>query len=479
TLARAHRSETEARLRQARGVLNGRSVDTASVAEVLNSATIQSLRQHELTVLRSLSELANTYGEKHPKPQKVRSELREIRDKIQLEVGRILQGLANQVEIARSREIELIDGLDRLQNTAAEQNKSEAQLRILEREAQANRAIFENFLTRFKETSNQSGMQESDARILSRAVEPAQASFPDKRMIVMTAMMLAGLLGVALAFLLDEIESGFISVEQVENELRVPALGLVPQTLTNLSVVDKQNPLHWAVARPLSVEVESLRHIATSLLISCTDQPPKIILVTSALAGEGKTFMSCGLAQVQAMAGSRVLLIDCDLRRPSVHKALGVPNKKGLADMLAGKAGVNDVINIDARSGLNYITAGSRVGNTMLLLSSKTLRRAIELFSQQYDLIILDSSPILLVADGRVLSTVANATVMVVRWYSTRRNLVVMACEHLTSIGATVAGFVLNNVDISQHSKYYSYKDSGLYNPGYYKQYYGNNGKRA
>ncbi|MCK5274683.1 MAG: GumC family protein, partial [Alphaproteobacteria bacterium] len=246
-LARSARAEADARLRQVRSLLNSANgVD--SVAEVLSSPLIQRLREQEAEVERKIAELLTEYGDKHPRMINIRAEMRDLRAKITSEVNKIVQNLRGEVSVVRARENSLQSSLDKLKQRVGSLNSSEVQLRALQREANANRDLYETFLSRFKETSNQQEMQQSDGRIIARADLPREPSFPKKRLIFALVFVGSVFLGVVLVFAIEQLDHGFRSMEQIENITGIPSIGMVPAVGKS-----KGRPEKYAVENPTSI----------------------------------------------------------------------------------------------------------------------------------------------------------------------------------------------------------------------------------
>lgn len=463
-IARAKRAEAEARLGQIEGSIKSGGIE--SVSEVLSSRLIQSLRERESDVLSKSAELSAEYGAKHPRMIAVRTEIRNLREKIRAEVRKIIDGLKSEVEIAKARESSLNDSLGELEQRMGTLNRKDVQLRSLEREAQANSALLETFLVRFKETSAQKDIQTPDARIVSPASIPTLPSFPRKGLIIGLTLMASIFLGVVLVFAIEQLDAGFRSMEQIEKLSGHPALGLMPD------IKKKIDPIQFVLDEPVSAYAESLRNLHVSLSLSDVDNPPKVILMTSAGAEEAKTTTSISLARLLARAGHKVIVIDCDLRKPSVHERMGLPRKPGLVELLANKEGAKSVIQKDDASGADVIVAGERAASPPDLLGSGHMKQLLAELSKEYDLVILDSSPTLAVTDSRVLARFADKVVFVIRWEKTRREAALLGIKQIKEAGGDLAGAVLSVVDARKHAQY-DFADSGYYH-GKYTKYYTN-----
>ena len=465
-LARSARAEAEARLRQVRNLLKS-SGGVDSVAEVLSSPLIQRLREQEAGVERKIAELSTEYGDKHPRMINIRAEMGDLKGKIAAEVNKIVQNLRNEVSVVRAREKSLQASLQQLEQRVAELNTSEVQLRALQREANANRDLYETFLARFKETSTQEDMQRTDSRIIGRADIPIEPSFPKKRLILALVLVGSIFLGIVLAFAIEQLDHGFRSMEQVEHLTGIASIGLVP-TIAKA----KGQPENYAVDKPTSILGEAVRTIYTSLVLSSVDAPPRVVLITSALPEEGKTTISLLLGRMFALLGKRSIIIDTDLRRPQVHTKLGIPVAPGLVELLTGEATLEDVIHKDEATGADVIPAGRAGPNAAELLNSERLKSLLRELAADYDLAILDSPPTMVVADSRVLAHLADKTILVVRWAATRREVAAMALKHLVDAGGSIAGTVLSRVNVRKHAGY-GYGDSGYYYGASQKYYAG------
>jgi capsular exopolysaccharide synthesis family protein len=218
---------------------------------------------------------------------------------------------------------------------------------------------------------------------------------------------------------------------------------------------------------------EAVRSLRTAMLLTSMEAPPRTILLTSSIPGEGKTSMAMCLARIHARSGRRTLIIDCDVRRPRVHELTGVTNQAGLTDILMQHRELNEVVITDEHSGAHFVTAGGPVPDPAALLASDRMRRLLKDSASRYDLVILDSPPVLSVSDARVLSQMTDKTVFLVQWGSTRRPDVMMGVKQLTEAGADMAGLVLSRVNVRKHARY-GYRDSGYYYDDRYTKYYNN-----
>jgi len=468
-LSRAARAEREARLRQVKKLVS-RADDVGSIAEVLDSQLIHKLREQEAEVERKVAELSEEFGERHPKMINARAEIRDLNAKVKREVTKIVKGLENEVGIARTREASLRKGLEGLKKEVAKSNQAEVQLRILLRESDANRAILHTFLTRFKETSTQQDIevQRADARIISKADIPVNPSFPKKKLILALVFVGSTFLGVSLVFAVEQLDRGFRSGDQIEQLTGMHVLGLVPK-LIGLSKLGK-SPENAILNEPASAFSESIRTLNTALLLSHVKNPPKSILITSSQPNEGKTTIAISLGRMLSVSGRKVILVDVDFRRPGIGKILGLRPNNGLSDLLSERSTLKEVTQIDKVSGLYIITTGRPVPNPPDILASDRMKHLITKLENSYDMVIFDAPPVLAVSDARVLSNEVNATVFLVRWADTPREMAIQGIKQMVASGGKITGVLLSMVDAAKHAKY-GYGDSGYYY-GRIKKYY-------
>lgn len=467
--------EAQSRLAQLQrsGVTRGGSnVDAAikdnNILEVMQSPVIQNLRAQEADAQRRAADLAAQYGDKHPKMVNARAEIAEIRSKIQTEVNRVVDQLRNEVTTQQAREQSLNQLLSKMKADAARNDIAEVQLRDLERQAQANRALYENFLTQFKQTQSQDSFQQPDADIISHAPVPTLPSFPQKTVLILLSALTSFIIGILLALICQNLDVAIRSMDQVRSLLKVHPLGMVPA----LGGIRRpgNKPESEVLDRPLSAYAEAIRSIHTNLMLSDVDTRPRVVLVTSALPGEGKSTMAMSLAQMVARYGQRVIVIDGDLRRPAVHRLAGVSQRPGLVEWLLNRNALEEVIYSTGPGGIDVIPAGDQPQLPPNLLSSDRFRQLLRGLMERYDMVILDSAPVLAVSDTRILSTLAEKTLFVVRWASTSHKVAASALRQLYEANAQVAGVALMAVDVKAHAKD-GFTDSVLYS-GRLREYY-------
>lgn len=458
-VARTARAEAEAKLGQVRRLVQLQG-GAGAAADVLDSPIIQALVEQESTVKREAAALADEFGDRHPRMISARAALRDIQGKIAAEVGKIVQKLENDVGVARAREIALQDSLEQLKARMAQSNTAEVQLRALERDAAAERTMLETFLSRYEETSAQtdSAVQQSGARVISRADVPDNPSSPPRSLIVMTVFLIAGVLSVLAVLAIEQFDRGYRSGEQVERGLGRRSLGLVPVVRSSRG----QQPEAFLLKNPTSMFGEAVRSVFTSVLLAPEGPAPKTILITSAQPHEGKTTLAVCLARMRGLSGKRTVIVETDLRRPAVHRKLEVPRTPGLVEVLSGETSLEEALHRDEHSGAYVIPAGRVTTDPAELLSSAEMRDVIDELASGFDLVILDSPPVIAVSDPRLLAPQVDATILVVRWAQTPRDVAGLAAKQIEESGGRLIGVVLSMVDSKKHAQY-GFSDSAYY----------------
>lgn len=474
-LARADVAEKKARLDRIEQIMQGTN-RLEALQSVLRSDVIGQLRTQQSLIAGREAELSTRYGARHPQVINVRAQRADIERQINLEINRIVANIRNDYEVAVTREQSLLKSLEELQGGVQENKAASVRLRELEREANANRALYEAFLGRFKEVSQQETLQASSARIIAEAAPPPVPSFPNKKLILAIAFVAFSGVGVGLAFLMEYIDDSFKTAAQVEEHLKLPALATVPIiNPTQLRGETRQIPIErFAIHKPLSTYAEAIRALKMEILLSNIDQPPRVVMVTSAIPGEGKTTLSSNLATFSAHTGLRVLLIDADLRSPALtNRWLGeeAKSRPGLVEFLLGDAPRDAVMLSDPATQLHFIPASQKVQNTAEVLESAKMRDWLRIARTQYDLVVIDSSPVTPVVDSRVLAKDVDAILLTVEWDRTPRELVQTAIRNLGPNAGKIAGVALNKVNIRKMSTYAPYGYGAAY--GKYHSYYG------
>ncbi|AOS97208.1 Tyrosine-protein kinase ptk [Microbulbifer aggregans] len=424
----------------------------SSLPEVLNHTVIANIKQAEIDASRKVSELARRYGPKHPKMIAARDELESVQDKLRSEVRQLVSGIQNDYETAQANVRALERELNAAKGDYQQISRKETRYNELKREVEVNRQLYNAFLTRFKETSETSGFEAANARLMDPAIAPRESAKPKKKLIVALAFVVSAMLGVMLAFLIEALNDGIRNPDDVENKLAQRMIGMLPWVKHEK---DERLSLSTFFDSANHQFSEAVRTLRTSLVLSHLETPATVISVTSSVPGEGKTTVAENLAFALAQM-EKVLLIDADMRRPSVGKDFGLPvYHPGLSNLIAGSNTLAECIHHDEKSGLDVMPAGAVPPNPQEMLSSPRFTKALQVLMDKYDRVILDTAPAQVVSDALVVSRVADSMLYVVKADSTRQKMITNGIGRLLQVGAKLDGVVLNQLDTSNKASYY------------------------
>jgi succinoglycan biosynthesis transport protein ExoP len=470
-LAQAQQAEQEAKVRTARQQLAGGSTGE-DVGAALDSDVVKHLRQQRAEVSGKLADLQTRYGARHPEVQRVDRQLADIDTQIQQEINRTISNLDAQANVARQRVGSIQGSLGHARGTLAGNNTAAVHLNELERNATSVRTLYESFLNRFKETTTQQGMEDSDARVVSHAKIPNEQSYPKLWMNLALGALFGLGAGVGAVFLAEALDSGITTSEDIERYLGVASLGSVPLLSSTIAAKGgtPQSPADVVVERPLSAFAEAFRNLRTSIIYSRVDKTVRVIAVTSSLPGEGKTTTAFCLGRAMAMSGSRTVVVDCDVRRRNINRLLGQEPAVGLMEVLAGKATLDQALVLDSASGAWFLPLARSSFTPKDLFGGQAMTNLLIDLKSRFEFVILDTAPVLPVADTRALAPKADVVVFLTQWRRTPRRAVQAAFELLRWVGADIAGVALTQVDVREQAKY-GYGDAGYYYRSYRKYY--------
>jgi succinoglycan biosynthesis transport protein ExoP len=445
-----------------------------------DSQLLESLLGKRADLKIQTADLSTQFGPTWPQLGKLNNQLKEIDSQIQAEMKQIAGKIRGQYTTAVQRESMLHDALDQQKQEANKLNESAIEYNLLKRDVETNRTLYEGLLEKLKEAGVSAGLKSNNFRIVDSARPPTAPVEPNVPRNLAFALVLGLTSGIGLAFLLEALDNTVRTTEQAHMISGLASLGMIP--LGSKSAREGANPKRLVIAsskeavelvtqvRPQSQMAESYRALRTSLLLSNLGAPPKVIMVTSALPQEGKTTTSMNSAVVLAQKGVRVLLIDADLRRPSIHKNLGIGPHSGLSNVLTGSATLEQaIIRTSILPNLDVLAAGTPPPNPAELLASANMRELLTKLREMYDHIVIDTPPSLSVTDAVVLSPRADAVVLVIRSSQTTKNALRRSRDILMQVNAKVVGVLLNAVDLRSPDYYYYYEYQGKY-AAYYRE---------
>lgn len=435
--------------------------ELATVPDVLNHPTIQSVKREEVVAQSKVSELREVYGPKHPVMIAAIAELNSLRTSLQKQISILVSGITNEYLTTQAKVNALKNDIEQAKGNFRKLSSLENQRRALQRDVDINQQLYDSFFTRLKETDQLGGFESANARLLDPAIASVTPSEPKVTLIIVGVFALSIAFGCFLALSIEALNSGIRSVDDVERKLGQRMLGIVPwqkhkkhQNLPLRHFFEPQNHLFS----------EAVRTIRTSLQLINIDKPSQTILVTSSVPKEGKSTVSVNLAFAIGQL-NKVLLIDADLRKPSIAKRFDLPGfQPGLVNVVAGTHAIDECIVSDETSNIDILCAGSLPPNPQEILASEKFAQLITSLRERYEYIIIDTAPTQAVSDAIVVSKLSDSLVYVVKSDATNAKTIYNGLSRFMQIGHRIDGIVLNQVDLRKAQK------TGEYS-GYYDQY--------
>ena len=440
-----------------------------SLSQVINNPLIQKLKVELSSLESELSELLKKFRRKHPNVIAVKSQIASIRERINAEVRQIITSFRNDYDLALAQEQEMMAALEEQKLEALELNQKAVAYNVLEREAESNKRVYDTLLQRTKETSVTEQLETSNIRVIDPATIPNYPVAPRKKLNIFLAMVVGLTLGVALSFFFEYIDNSVKTPEDIKHYLNIPFLGFIPKVSYNGQTPSDRKERHPAdtvvALDPKSTVSEAYRSLRTNVMFSSLERGP-VMLVTSAGPAEGKSITVANLAITMAQSGSKTLIIDCDLRKPRMHRIFNIPgNRGGFTEMIAhlGEKGTKVTVKRTKITNLDIIPCGKIPPNPSELLSSERAKVLIDALSKKYDKILIDSPPINVVTDPVILSQIVGGVIIVIKAGETGRDVIRRARDQILNVNANLIGGVLNSVDMQKDSYYYY---------SYYHNYY-------
>ena len=435
--------------------------ELADLPEVINHPAVQNVKREQIGAQSRASELSKVFGPKHPNMIAAQAELSSIQDSLNAQIRSLVSGVNTEYSTAKLKLAALKEEVSINKENFRSLTNLESRHKALQREVDINQQLYSSFFTRLNETTELGGFESANARMLDLAVPPSSPSKPKKGLIIAAAFIVSLGFGVFLALAMDALNSGIRSVDDVERKLGQRMLGLIP-----LETHNKKKNLavrHFFDGKRHTFS-EAVRTLRTSLQLLNIDKPSKTILVTSSVPKEGKSTVSINLAFAMGQL-SKVLLIDTDLRRPTIGTQFNLPGfQPGVANLIAGTHSLEECIVTDEMSGIDIICAGTMPPNPQELLASDSFKALMQDLKSRYEHIIVDSAPTQAVSDAIVVSKVCDSVVYVVKADSTSDKLISNGLSRFLQVGHRVDGVVLNQVDLRKAKKHGEYT-------GFYDQY--------
>ena len=432
--------------------------DPAALHAFVDSALIQEYKTRQAKLEGDYQEGLKTYKPGYPKMQQIESQIKELQAKINQETKAALSALKANYEAALTQEKQLTAKLKESKQTVLGGQDSSFQYNLLKREVDTNRQLYDSLLQRYKEIGVAGGVGINNITVVNKAKVPKFPFKPNLMRSLLIAIFLGLAAGIALAFLLEHLDDTIKAPEDMEKLLGLPVLGVIPAT----RVADGTELALAENADPRSPFAEAHRSLRTTLQFSTPEGMPKVLLVTSTSVGEGKSTTALSLATHITQTGKTVLLIDCDLRKASLHRKLGIGNDLGLTNYLAGDAQPVKITRGCQIPHLFLIPSGPLPPNPAELLGSAKMIALLNLAAEKFDQVIIDGPPVLGLADAPILGSLAEATLLVAEAGVTSRQYAQGAVKRLRSTRTRLVGGVLTKVDTRNRS--YGYH-------GYYYQY--------
>ena len=468
--ARTRRAEIESTYKTVKDAAN--AGDLATQPAVLINGQVADAKRQATETARKLADVSQRYGKEHPKFMQADSEAKSAAENLQRQIELVVGGINNEYDRARSTEKMLENSLAAARGSVVSINRKEFELGVYEREVDSNRQMYDMFIKRAKETNVAGDLQSTVARVVDTAAVATQPIKPKKALIVAVALFMGLLIGVMLALLMEVLDNTLKTTEDVEARLKQPLLTVLP--MLGKKEADRKVSGRLVMDAPNSLYSEAIRTARTGVLLSSVDLATRTLVVTSSVPGEGKTTFSSNLAMAHAFT-KKTLLIDADMRRPSVAKSFGLDSHaSGLSELVAGTAQLNDCLHKVEGSNLMVMTSGVIPPNPLELLHSERFAHTLKALEADFEIIIIDSPPVELVSDAQVIAAVATGIVFVTKAQSTPYPMARKALQRLRRSNVHIVGVVLNALDFNKAEKYYGeYSGYGKHGYGTYGSTYG------
>jgi succinoglycan biosynthesis transport protein ExoP len=440
------------------------------IANIAPESVLGALYKERAEARAEYAQLAAKYGASYPRVLQLQSQLTELDGAIQQEIKKVGDAVRADYQASLKAEQMLQTSFDKQKGEAYKLNEDAIQYAILRRDVESSRDLYDGLLKKLKEAGIMAGLKSSNINIIDQASQPIEPVEPNIPLNIALGLMGGLLGGVALAFIVENIDNSIRTPQDIETYCQLPSLGVIPSVAVNGTNGSKQLVRgERPFVLPVTMEhrnsgcAEAFRALRTSLLLSSPGAPPQVIMVTSALMQEGKSFNSLNLAVVLAQTGQKVLLVDSDMRRPAVHRYLGISLGSGLSACLAGTQSADQApVAIEQIPGLHVVTAGHMPPYPSEMLASEAMPQLVQRWREQFRHIVIDTPPVLAVTDAVVCARIADVVVLIARSEKTGRQSLVRTRDVLRKVRANIAGVVVNDLsfDSVEYRQYYGHYGS-------------------
>lgn len=449
-IARNSAAEAQAKFEQAKKLIANGS-GTTEITNVLESHTVRLMKESLGKATQRQAELLTKYGPKHPEMLKVNADVADAQSQLNAEIGRLVDNLKNEYEIALEREKQLAENFTGLKDGQIVAKEAGVRLNELQREAMTQKQLFEALLGRYKQTAETQDLQLPDSRIVEHADVPLFPAAPKRKQMVLLAFAAGLILSLGLVLGLEFITSGIVRGEDIEREFSLAHLGSLPLTTgTDVMSVDPSRSIRMMLAEPHSAFADAIRATRREIDERRITPGPRVIMIAASLPNEGTNVIASNLAHHYAMTGARVLLIDADLRRGMLTRQLAASRQAGLLDVLVQGVPLEQTILRDATTGLCFMPAISQMPlelSSPEVLGSPHMQHILNQLKRHFDTIIIDTPPLLPVMDARLLADHADQIVFAMTWRRTPKQLARRAFKTLGLNQKKIAGIIINQVD--------------------------------
>jgi succinoglycan biosynthesis transport protein ExoP len=463
--AQSRRGEAETHYKQIKSAVERNSgPDYESVAGVMDSVTVLEAHRAKVNQERVVAELSERYGNKHPRLISARAELQEAIRRLKAEVRKAIDGARKEFEAAATQEVQFRNMIKQQQNEMRDISGKTFELKQLEQEVEANRQLYETYLARFKESDVADEYDAANAKIIDRALVPTAPFKPNRTRVVGIAVAIGICIGVLITFMREHMNNTFKTKEEIEERLGLPVIGVLPRI--KAGATPKERIERTVLMEPWTPFSEAINEIRTAILFSHIDTPSKVILVTSAVPGEGKTTLVSNLALAFCRRG-RTLLIDADLRKGRLNQISNLEDHPGLTDMLSGACTPREAIVADPEAeNLFLLMPGTAPPNPLEIISSKRFSDDLAKLRNNFDYVVIDATPLLPVSDSIVLARLVDVVVLAVKTDDTSCDAVLDGLKRLEAVRVQPVGVVMQQVDMRKirgYGRRYSAAYSGIY----------------